>query len=67
MLDQIPLQLYKEGTKEREDEERGGGGGDYSREAINRGTAILQGNTVVSSLIYISSVICKVQCLRKRG
>ena len=44
-----------------------GGGGDYSREAINRGTAILQGNTVVSSLIYISSVICKVQCLRKRG
>ena len=42
-------------------------GGDYSREAINRGTAILQGNTVVSSLIYISSVICKVQCLRKRG
>ena len=34
LLDQIPLQLYKEGTKEREDEERGGGGGDYySREA----------------------------------
>ena len=43
------------------------GGGDYSREAINRGTAILQGNTVVSSLMYISSIICKVQCLRKRG
>ena len=37
LLDQIPLQLYKEGTKEREDDERGGvggGGGDYySREA----------------------------------
>ena len=25
---------------------RGGGGGDYSREAINRGTAIIRGNTV---------------------
>ena len=33
--------------KEREDGERGGrGGGDYSREAITRGTAIIQGNTV---------------------
>ena len=47
-------------------------GGEYfkyfhQRGAINRGTAILQGNTVVSSLIHISSVICKVQCLRKRG
>ena len=68
LLDQIPLHLYKVGIKERKDDERGGGGGDYySREAINRGTAVLQGNTVVSSLIYISSVICKVQCLRKRG
>ena len=27
LLDQIPLQLYKEGIKEREDGERGGGGG----------------------------------------
>ena len=25
---------------------RGAKGGDYSREAINRGTAIIQGNTV---------------------
>ena len=25
---------------------KGGGGGDYSREAINRGTAIIRGNTV---------------------
>ena len=71
-MDQIPLQLLdKEGIKEREDDERvgggGGGWGDYSREAITRGTAILQGNTVVSSLIYISSVIGKVQRLRKRG
>ena len=79
MLDQIPLHLYKVGIRERKDDERGGGGGrllfqggDYfkyfhQRGAIIRGTAILQGNTVVSSLIYISSVICKVQCLRKRG
>ena len=32
MLDQIPLQLDREGLKEREDGERGGG--DYLREAI---------------------------------
>ena len=47
-------------------------GGDYfkyfhQRGAIIRGKAIIQGNTVVSSLIYISSVIDKVQCLRKKG
>ena len=42
-----------EGMTEREDGESGGGGwggggvgGDYSREAINRGTAIIRGNTV---------------------
>ena len=64
LLDQIPLQLDREGIKEREDGERGGagtiirgrrlfqiflskeGGGDYSREAINRGTAVIQGNKV---------------------
>ena len=34
LLDQIQLQLDREGIKEREDGERGGGGGDYSREAI---------------------------------
>ena len=76
MLDQIPLQLDKEGIKEREDGKRGAVGGDYSREAtilnikgeaIIRGKAIIQGNTVVSSLIYISSVIDKVQCLGKKG
>ena len=34
LLDQIPLQLDKEGIKKRKDDERGGGGGDYySREA----------------------------------
>ena len=27
-------------------------GGDYSREAINRGTAIIRGNTVCSFSIY---------------
>ena len=47
-------------------------GGDYfkyfhQRGAIIRGKAFIQGNTVVSSLIYISSVIDKVQCLRKKG
>ena len=66
MLDQIPLKLDREGIKEREDDEKGCGGGgaaiirerrlflifpskggDYSREAINRGTAIIQGNTVL--------------------
>ena len=37
LLDQIQLQLDREGIKEREDGERGGGGGrlfEYSREAI---------------------------------
>ena len=38
LLDQIQLQIDREGIKEREDGERGGGveggGGDYSREAI---------------------------------
>ena len=48
LLDQIPLQLDREGIKEREDDERGGeGGGRLFREAINRGTAIIRGNTVV--------------------
>ena len=35
MLDQIPLKLDREGIKEREDDEKGSGGGyDYTREAI---------------------------------
>ena len=62
MLDQIPLHLDREGKKEKEDGERGLGGGDYSREviilnisikggrllreAIHRGTAIIRGNRV---------------------
>ena len=49
LLDQIPLQLDSEGIKEIEDGERCvcvGGGGDYSREAINRGTAGIRGNTI---------------------
>ena len=55
---QTPLQLYKEGKKEREDGEKGGGGrlfergdylkyfrlrvGDYSMEAINQGNTVLE-------------------------
>ena len=67
MLDQIPLQLDREGIKEREkreEKEVGGGGrlfeggdyfkihqrgmgeGNYSREVINQGTAIIRRNTV---------------------
>ena len=62
MLDHIAFQLDREEIKGREDDERSGGrlfegsdylkcfrqkrGGDYSREAINRGTAIIRGNTV---------------------
>ena len=60
LLDQIPLRLDKEGIKVRKDGKWGGGGqlfkggnhfqyfrlggGDYLREAINWGTAIIQGN-----------------------
>ena len=56
-MDQIPLQLDKEEIKRSEDSKRGGGGGDssrrrlflilpseggnYLREAINRGKAII--------------------------
>ena len=52
LLDPIALQLDREGMTEREDGESGGGGWgggvgvDYSREAINRGTAIIRGNAV---------------------
>ena len=70
MLDQIPLQLEQGGDKRfREDDERGWGGhcsresfikifsskeGDYSREAINRETAIIQGNSVYIWLTHVS-------------
>ena len=56
MLDLIAPQLDREGIKGREYGEKGGEGaiilslsaegGDYSREAINRGTAIFRGNMV---------------------
>lgn len=36
----------KGGDKRTEDEGGGGEGGDYAREAINRGMAIIRGNTV---------------------
>ena len=41
-MDQIPLQLDREGIKEREDGERDGGG-DYSREAVISNIAIKGG------------------------
>ena len=46
-MDQTPLQLDREGIKDWEDGERGRGRGDYSRQAINRGTAIIRGNAVI--------------------
>ena len=67
MLDQIPLQLDREGITEREMAKgriiRGirsfqtflSKGGDYSREAINRGTAVIRGNTV--SLIRMMTMM----------
>ena len=75
MLDQIPLQLDRQGIKERENDETGGGGlggrlfegddyfkyfyqrrgSDYSREVINRGTAVIRGNTV--SLIMMITMM----------
>ena len=42
LLDHIALQLDREGMKGSENGERG----DYSRKAINRGTAIIPRNTV---------------------
>ena len=58
-MDQIPLQLDKDGIKEREDGEKEGGGGalfegsDYfkyfhQKGAIIRRTAIIRGNTLVT-------------------
>ena len=72
MLDRTPLQLDREGIKDREDDESffGGGeiirgrrlfqiflskGGDNSREAINRGTAVIRRNTV--SLIMMMKMM----------
>ena len=73
LLDQIPLQLDREGIKERENDETGWVGGrlfegddyfkyfyqrrgsDYSREVINRGTAVIRGNTV--SLIMMITMM----------
>ena len=63
LLDQTPLQLDREGINKREEGKRVGGlfeggdnfkyfiqEGDYSREAINRGTAIIRGITVINKL-----------------
>ena len=54
-MDQIPLQLEREGIKEREDRERGGGG-DYSREVIISNISIKGGDysrEVINSNISI--------------
>ena len=64
-IDHMALQLDREGIKWREDGETGGGetiirgrllfyifpskGGDYPGVAINRGTAIIRGNTAVNT------------------
>ena len=42
-MDQIPLQLDKDGIKEREDGEKEGGGGHYSREVIISNISIKRG------------------------
>ena len=54
-MEQIPLSLDREGIKEREDGESGGGGGRLFQNisikgggAIIRGTAIIRGNTLVT-------------------
>ena len=46
MLDHLALQLDREEIA-KGDSERRGVGGDYSREAINRGTAVILGNVVI--------------------
>ena len=52
LLDQIQLQLDREGIKEREDGERGGGGGgDYSREAIILNISIKGGRLLEGRLL----------------
>jgi len=44
LLQQVPLQLDRNGITEREDGKRGGGGGDYSREAIISNISIKEGS-----------------------
>ena len=51
-LTQIPLQLDREGIKEREDGERGGGGGDYSRETIMLNISIKGGRLIEEWLLF---------------
>jgi len=57
LLDHInALQLDREEVK---DGKRGGvwvGGVDYLREAINRGTPIIQGNTVYEELLVLDNM-----------
>ena len=73
-MDQIPLQLDREGIKEREDGERGEGrlfeGGDcfkyfHQRGAIIQGMAIIRGNTLVTrhnklqTITNLAVIACK--------
>ena len=51
MLDQIQLQLDREGIKGREDGERGGGGGDYSRRAF-KNISTQEGRLIKGRLLF---------------
>ena len=51
LLDQIQLQLDREGIKEREDGEGGGGGSDYLREAIILNISIKGGRLFEGQLL----------------
>ena len=73
-MDQIPLQLDREGIKERENGERGEGrlfeGGHFKyfrqRGAIIQGMAIIRGNTLVTrhnKLQTITNLACKLERL----
>ena len=62
MLDQIPLQLDREGIKEREDGEGGGGGGvrlfeegDYFKYFHQRG-AIIQGRRLIKGRLLFEEI-----------
>ena len=60
MLDQVPLHLDREGIKEREDGERGGGRlfqeGDYFKYFHQRG-AIIRGRRLIEEIRYKNNAI----------
>ena len=60
MLDQVPLQLDREGIKESEDGERGGG--DYSRETIflnisTKEGRLFEGRLLIKEIRYTYNTI----------